>query len=116
MGKAEVEVPSIVAGEAAQRVRDGAMLLDVREPSEWEAGHAELAHHIPLGQLGASVAQLPRDRQIVAVCRSGGRSGAATKALIEQGFDAINLEGGMQSWEASGLPVLTDGGLAGTVA
>lgn len=116
MSKAEAEFPSIVADEAAQRALGGAMLLDVREPSEWEAGHAELAIHIPLGRLGDSTNQLPRDRQIIAVCRSGGRSGAATKALIAQGFDAINLHGGMQAWAASGLSVVTDGGAAGTVS
>lgn len=90
-------------------------MLDVREDDEWQAGHAPEAVHIPLGQLSASMSQLPSGRAIVAICRSGARSGLATKALLEAGYNAVNLEGGMKGWAASGLPVTTDSGGAGAV-
>lgn len=109
------KVPGVTPGEGNQLVGEGAMLLDVREDDEWQAGHAPDAVHIPLGQLSMSMDQLPGDRRIVAICRSGGRSGMATKALLDAGYDAVNLEGGMKDWAASGLPVMTDGGGSGTV-
>ena len=59
--------------------------------------------------------ELPRDRRILAICRSGGRSAAVTEALNGAGFDAANVVGGMQSWARSGLDVIADDGAAGTV-
>ena len=88
---------------------EGATFLDVREPDEWETAHAPLAVLIPMGQVRARVADLPRDRKIVVVCRSGGRSAAVTDSLRAWGFDAVNLSGGMSAWAAGGLPVTTSG-------
>jgi rhodanese-related sulfurtransferase len=94
--------------------QDGALLLDVREPGEWSAGHAPQATHMPLGALNAH--QLPKDRVVVAVCRSGSRSGMAARRLRSEGVDARNMAGGMNAWAAAGLPVVRDGGTAGSVA
>lgn len=99
--------------EALALVEDGAVLLDVREDDEWSAGHAPSATHVPLGCL--SVDGLPRDRPIVCVCRSGGRSSNAAGALRGAGFDARNLNGGMNAWLLAGLPVVDDSGSPGTV-
>ena len=107
--------PEIEADEAVRRVEAGSLLLDVREPGEFEAGHAPGARHLPLGRLAAEYAGLPRDRGIIAVCRSGGRSARATMALRGAGYDVVNLAGGMQAWEAAGLPVVTPGGDPGAV-
>jgi len=104
------------AEEAARRVDEGAVLLDVREPDEWHAGHAPDAVHVPLAALAASVDQLDKDKPIVAVCRVGGRSERAASALLQRGYDAVNLAGGMQAWQAAGMPVVTDTGDPGTVA
>ncbi len=93
-----------------------ALLLDVREPEEWVAGHAPGAQHIPLGDLPARVGEVPHDRQVVAVCRSGGRSAGATGWLAEQGYDAINLDGGMTAWSAAGRPMVSETGGPPTVA
>lgn len=91
--------------------RDDVLFLDVREQHEWDAGHVEDAMHVPMQQLRDAVQRLPEDRQIVAVCRSGARSGAVTGALRQAGYDAVNLVGGMHAWEAAGLPfVAEDGG------
>lgn len=100
--------------EAATLVDAGALLLDVREASEWATGHAPQATHVPLGQLDS--VSLPAGRTIVSVCRSGNRSGVATDRLRAAGHDARNLAGGMSAWAAAGLPVVTDGGDQGTVA
>jgi rhodanese-related sulfurtransferase len=82
-----------------------AIALDVREPHEWHHGHIADALHIPLGQLGARLHELPTGRQIVAVCRSGARSGSVTEPLRRLGFDVVNLSGGLLSWHAHGLPL-----------
>lgn len=86
-------------------VPEGAYLLDVRELDEWAAGHAPGAVHIPLAQLPTRLADLPKDQQVVAICKSGGRSARATLFLREHGVDAHNYEGGMHAWVAAGLPM-----------
>ena len=103
------------AEEAARRVDEGAVLLDVREPDEWHAGHAPNAVHVPLAALAASVDGFDKDQPIVAVCRVGGRSERAAAALLQRGYDAVNLAGGMQAWLAAGMPVVTDLGDPGAV-
>jgi rhodanese-related sulfurtransferase len=110
-----VSVPEVDPEEARALAESGALLLDVREPDEWNAGHAPGAMFIPLGQLPANVDDLPRDRRIVAICRVGGRSARATEFLIAAGIDAVNLAGGMRAWAASDLVVENDDGDPGTV-
>jgi rhodanese-related sulfurtransferase len=85
-------------------------LLDVREDDEWQAGHAALATHICLGEVPEHVDDLPRDRVIVCICRSGARSGRASKFLLEQGFEAVNMEGGMLAWAGDDQPLVADSG------
>ncbi|HEX5614481.1 MAG TPA: rhodanese-like domain-containing protein [Acidimicrobiia bacterium] len=109
-------IPEVDAPTARDLAAAGALLLDVREPNEWQAGHAPDAQHLPMGEVTAALDTLPRDRRIVAVCRSGGRSGRVTEFLVAQGLDAVNLAGGMQAWASAGLPVLTDDGTPGEVA
>jgi len=111
-----VSIPEVGAEEAQELVESGALLLDVREPEEWVAGHAPQAQFVPLGEVPASLDALPRSRRIVAVCRSGARSGKATEFLATHGFDVVNLGGGMQAWAAAGFTVETDDGVPGTVA
>jgi rhodanese-related sulfurtransferase len=101
--------------EADSLVRSGAVLLDVREHSEWEAGHAPDARHVPLGTLEGKLGALPRDRCVVVVCRSGFRSARATALLARSGFDAVNLNGGMKAWASAGLPLEANGAQPGTV-
>jgi len=90
-------------------------LLDVREQDEWDAGHIDGAQHIPLGQLGARLSEVPRGQTIVAVCRSGSRSDRAAKGLRGEGFEAENLEGGVTAWSRAGLPLVSSGGGPGRV-
>ncbi len=112
----EGHVPCVAPGEAVALQTEGALLLDVREAHEWEAGHAPGVHHLPLGSVAARLDTLSMATRIVVVCRSGRRSAAATALLLQSGFDAVNLEGGMVAWHAAGLEVRTPGGGTGQVA
>jgi rhodanese-related sulfurtransferase len=109
------DVPEVEAEEGRRRVEQGAVLLDVREPDEWTAGHAPEAVLIPLGEIQARLDEIPTGRPIVAICRSGARSGRVTEALTAWGYDAVNLAGGMRAWAEAGLPVVTDAGTPGAV-
>lgn len=109
-------VPNVDVVEAQTLLSDGALLLDVRRDDEWRAGHARDAVHIPLDQLQERVSELPTDRRIVAVCRSGSRSAQATRYLRQLGHDAMNLDGGMQAWQRAGGGVVDADGAAGRVA
>ncbi len=82
-------------------------LVDVRtsEELEGELRHAEGIHHIPLDEIGGRLAELPRDKTIVFICRSGGRSAVATSFAQEEGLEAYNMAGGMILWNQLELPV-----------
>jgi rhodanese-related sulfurtransferase len=84
------------------------VFLDVREPYEWAAGHLEGSVHIPIGQIQRRFEELDRDRPIIVVCQVGQRSALVANFLSTQGFDAHNLEGGLQEWAAAGLPLDSD--------
>jgi rhodanese-related sulfurtransferase len=82
------------------------VLIDVREPSEYAAGHIPGVKLIPLGSLPSRVNEIPKDKFVVMTCRSGNRSGQATKFLRDQGFDNVhNMTGGINAWQQAGLPV-----------
>ena len=107
-------VPETDVLHAAARAQAGeVLLLDVREDHEWAAGHAPQAVHAPLSRL--SLEDVPAGRTVVAVCRSGNRSGQATAALLAAGRDVVNMAGGMKHWAAAGLPVVRDDGALGEV-
>lgn len=99
--------PQISVDELDEALRDrNARVLDVREDWEFRAGHVPGAIHIPLGQLGARFANLPRDKRVLVVCQSGNRSLAATDFLIAQGFEgAASVRGGTGAWARSGRPL-----------
>ncbi len=96
--------------------RDDLFLLDVREPGEWQAGHVDGSVHVPMGDLNARQDELPSDRTILCICRSGRRSAMVTSALTQAGYSAENLEGGLLAWREAKLPLTTDDGTEGTVA
>ena len=93
------------------QVQATAYLLDVREPDEWTAGHAPGAHHLPMMEVPARIAEIPGDTEVVVVCRSGGRSGNVVAFLAGRGWDNVrNLDGGMQSWDAAGRDMVSENG------
>lgn len=97
-------------------IERGALLLDVREDHEWQAGHAPAALHMPMSTVATRTAELPEDRTILCVCHVGGRSAAVAAALVRAGWDAVNVAGGMEAWAAEGLQVVDLAGQPGTVA
>ena len=103
-------VPEVDALEASQRQAAGAVVLDVREADEWDAGRIGGALHISVAELALRQDEIPRDRALIVVCRSGSRSAYATEALLRAGYEAENLAGGMQAWQAAGLPLEPAGG------
>ena len=94
----------------ASGVPDEIYLLDVREDDEWSAGHAPDAVHVRLGDLGARAAELPRDREVYVICRTGNRSAYATQALVGGGLHAINVADGMTGWAVAGRPMISEDG------
>jgi rhodanese-related sulfurtransferase len=106
-------VPAASPAEAHDRA-EGHALIDVREPHEWAAGHAPDAVHLPLDEL--EPARLPAAERLLCICRSGARSSRAVAVLRSAGYDAVNVEGGMNAWQADGLPVVCDDGNPGAVA
>lgn len=95
---------------------EGALLLDVRAQDEWDAGHAPLALHVPARRLPERVAKLPKGKDLILICRSGGRSKAAAEVLADKGVPVANVTGGMRAWAKAGLPVVGQGGRAGSVS
>ncbi|MGH3797021.1 MAG: rhodanese-like domain-containing protein [Pseudonocardiaceae bacterium] len=105
---------SVSLDEARSLLSSGAaLLLDVREQHEWDAGHATEAVHMPIGQLDA--AALPAGKEIIVTCRSGGRGKRATATLADAGLAASNLTGGMRGWQSAGLPLESADGTPGKV-
>lgn len=101
--------------ETLRQRLDEVQVVDVRWPNEWEAGRLDGAVHIPSDYLYDHLDELDRDRPIVAVCRSGSRSSTAVDVLRSEGFEADNLEGGLEAWVAAGQPLRAPDGGPGQV-
>ncbi|MEW5959029.1 MAG: rhodanese-like domain-containing protein [Chloroflexota bacterium] len=85
------------------RQRNDVFILDVREVDEFNSSHIPGATLLPLGQIPDRLDEVPRDKTVIAVCRSGNRSGQAADFLRQQGFDNVhNMEGGMNAWSQAG--------------
>ena len=92
-------------------------LVDCREPYEWEAGRVEGAIHIPVNSIMAGAgSDLDQAKPVAVICRTGNRSELATMMLQARGYDATNVEGGMEAWAAAGLPFEDSQGNPGRVA
>jgi rhodanese-related sulfurtransferase len=96
--------------QAAELIRDGIQLVDVRESYEHDAGRIEGATHIELERLAAKAETLDRDAPVLFYCRLGARSGMAAQAFRRAGFDAYSLTGGLQAWHDRGLPLEPEDG------
>lgn len=91
--------------QAYQMYRDGAFVLDVRTQEEWDEYHAPNTTLIPLDQLPFRLNELPKEREIVVVCRSGNRSQEGRDILLAAGFNATSMKGGLREWYARGYPI-----------
>jgi SulP family sulfate permease len=98
--------PELKPAELAARLGSAQppLVLDVRQPREFRTGHIRGAEPVPLARLAHLAPDLPRDREVVCICRTGRRSRAAARQLGKAGVRAFNLEGGMLAWYRAGLP------------
>lgn len=103
-------IPTLSPVEVQEKLKNGRrpFLLDVREKHELREGYISGAKLIPLGQLDKRMRELPKEREIVCVCRSGNRSRSAAKMLIAAGYPASNLKGGMLAWRRAKLSLKKD--------
>ncbi|WP_405877116.1 rhodanese-like domain-containing protein [Streptomyces sp. NBC_01136] len=117
-GRVTVRLAVARTGHGDAATAGDAVLLDVREPDEWQAGHASRAVHLPLSALmaGAGLPAAAQGRPLVVICHSGNRSRQAAELLTARGAEAVDVIGGMRDWERSGLPVVNALGKDGTVA
>ena len=98
----------ISVDEAVAKRDSGAFILDVRQPEEWNEFHVPDSTLIPLGDLAARAAELPKDQEIVIVCRSGNRSAQARDILLGAGFTQVtSMAGGLNQWKAAGYPTVS---------
>jgi phage shock protein E len=108
---AEVDIANLpntidVSTTKALQGRADVALFDVREQAEYDAGHIPGVKLIPLGQVPARMAEIPKDKAVILTCRSGNRSGQAADFLRQQGYTNVhNMEGGIVAWQQAGLPV-----------
>ncbi|HEU5036850.1 MAG TPA: rhodanese-like domain-containing protein [Nocardioides sp.] len=102
-------IPTVTIDGVPDPLPDGLVVLDVREPVEWQHGHIESAVHIPLSLLPARHTELP-EGQVLVVCKIGGRSAQAVQWLGQQGHEVVNLGGGMLDWAAAGRPMVSETG------
>jgi rhodanese-related sulfurtransferase len=98
-------VPEIDVDELEQRRAGGAIVVDVRQPDEYDDGHVPGARLIPLGEVQARVDEVPEGETVLLICGSGGRSLRAAEFLRAQGRDAVNVAGGTRAWIESGRSV-----------
>jgi rhodanese-related sulfurtransferase len=94
--------------EAVSKRNSGAFILDVRQPEEWSEFHVPDSTLIPLGELASRLNELPKDQEIVIVCRSGNRSAQGRDILLEASFTQVtSMAGGLTQWKAEGYPTVS---------
>ena len=102
-------VPEVTIDEAIARVGSGVVLIDVREPEEWEAGHAVGAVSIPMSQFAERQDEFPREDEFLVICQAGARSLRVATALAASGYSPINVAGGTSAWQSAGGAMVADG-------
>jgi rhodanese-related sulfurtransferase len=110
-----MQIPTVAVTGVPDPLPEAMSVLDVREPDEWHHGHIDGALHIPLRDVPARLADLPAQGQVLVVCKVGGRSAQAVGYLVQNGVDAVNLDGGMLEWAAAGRPMTSESGAAAQV-
>ncbi|MDO8120456.1 rhodanese-like domain-containing protein [Isoptericola sp. b490] len=97
---------TVAVDVAAAARRDGAIVLDVREPHEYVTGHVPGARMLPVDQVSRRVQELPRAEPVYVICQSGNRSASVCELLERHGFDARSVMGGTSAWVGAGHPVV----------
>jgi rhodanese-related sulfurtransferase len=115
MSASEGEVAETDVADVPLTFDESVILLDVREDDEWLRGHAAGARHIPMGDVPARMGELDAEAKLFVVCHAGGRSMRVSQYLARNGYEPINVSGGMLAWAGAGRAVVTDDGSVGTV-
>jgi rhodanese-related sulfurtransferase len=102
-----MDVPEIDVSELAERHRQGAPVVDVREPDEYDGGHVPGARLVPLATVPDRVDEVPDEGTVYVICAKGGRSLRAAEYYRSLGLDAVNVAGGTTAWIDAGHPVTT---------
>jgi rhodanese-related sulfurtransferase len=97
-------VPEVDVHQLASELQAGAVLLDVRNPDEWQAARVPGVPLIPLGELAGRLADVPAGQPLYVICAAGVRSARAAELLSANGVEAINVAGGTKEWVAAGYP------------
>jgi rhodanese-related sulfurtransferase len=111
----DLEVGLAEVADVPVNFDESVVLLDVREDDEWQRGHAVGAQHIPMGDVPARIGEIDTDATLYVVCHAGGRSLRVAQYLARNGYEPINVSGGMLAWAGAGRAVVTDDGGVGTV-
>ena len=98
----DTEVPQAAIGDVPSTFDEAVVLLDVREDDEWQRGHAPGAQHIPMGDVPARMAEIDTEAQLYVVCHAGGRSQRVAQYLARNGYEPVNVTGGMLAWAGAG--------------
>jgi len=103
------QLPKEISVQDAAALRtSGAFILDVRQPEEWQEYHIPESTLIPLGDLPNRLSEVPKDQEIVVVCRSGNRSQQGRDILLNAGFDQVtSMAGGLKEWQSSGFETVS---------
>lgn len=97
----------VTVAELKSAMKDEALVVDVREPNEYAAGHVPGALLLPLAMVPLRHSELPKGETVYLICQTGGRSFTAATWLAQQGYDVRNVTGGTSDWIANGFPVET---------
>ena len=111
----ELVVAQTAVAELPAEFGPGTVLLDVRENDEWRRGHAADARHIPMGEVPARVNEIDPQAKLYVICKAGGRSLKVAQYLAGNGYEPVNVTGGMLAWASAGRPVVTDDGGPGSI-
>jgi rhodanese-related sulfurtransferase len=99
---------TITPALAQREIENGALILDVREHDEYTQGHIPGSLWIPLGELSSRLQELPHDRLIIVICRTGIRSAQGRDILLTSGFSRVtSVSGGLQAWMTAGFQVVS---------
>ena len=99
--------PAVTVDQLPDPLPEDLVVLDVREPIEWQQAHVPGSLHIPLMDLPTRIGEVPADGQVLVVCAVGARSARAVQFLVQHGHDAVNLDGGLVEWQSAGRPLVT---------
>jgi len=103
-------IPSVSVDQVPDPIPSGLFVVDVREPVEWAHGRIEGSVHIPMSELVDRIAEIPNESQVLVVCKVGARSARVAGYLVQSGYEAFNLDGGLLDWVGAGRPLVADAG------